>query len=170
MLAPAQACPPAGCATTVRAAEGRLSAPRVLRRKSVLYGGFVWARRALNRRNWRFPAPRAAACSVHSLLSQKVTSPRSTILNGCPGSSPSSRRGSTACPPSPPRCGGRSRGRVRHYAPTFICTCSITAMIVCIFACVRWRWALNDRPAPGQAAALAAAAHHRPREQRGGRG
>ena len=30
----------------------------------------------------RFPAPRAAACLVHCLLLQKVTSPRLTILNG----------------------------------------------------------------------------------------
>ena len=51
--------------------------------KSVLCGGFVWARRALNRQNWRLSAPRAAACLVHSLLLQKVTSPRFTILSGC---------------------------------------------------------------------------------------
>ena len=29
--------------------------------------------------------------------------------------------------------GGHSRGRVGHWVPTFIGTCSITAMIVCIF-------------------------------------
>jgi hypothetical protein len=35
----------------------------------------------LNPQKRRFPAPRAAACLVHCLLSQKVASPRSTILN-----------------------------------------------------------------------------------------
>ena len=35
---------------TVRAAQGRLSALRVFLRKSILYGAFVWARRALNGR------------------------------------------------------------------------------------------------------------------------
>jgi hypothetical protein len=44
-----------GCRGTdpdaVRAAQGRLSALSTFHRKSVLYGGFVWARRALNRRN-----------------------------------------------------------------------------------------------------------------------
>jgi hypothetical protein len=33
-------------------------------------------------KNLRFPAPRAAACSVHDLLLQKVTGPRFAILNG----------------------------------------------------------------------------------------
>jgi hypothetical protein len=33
-----------------------------------LCGAFVWARRALNRRKWRFLAPRAAACLVHDLV------------------------------------------------------------------------------------------------------
>jgi hypothetical protein len=65
---------------TVRALSGRLSALSVFHSKSsVLYGAFVWA---LNRQKRRFPAPRAAACLVHSLLVQKVTSPRFTILNG----------------------------------------------------------------------------------------
>jgi hypothetical protein len=36
--------------------------------KSGFYGAFVWARRALNRRKRRFPAPRAAACLVHDLV------------------------------------------------------------------------------------------------------
>ena len=35
---------------------GRLSALRVFLWKSILYGAFVWARRALNRRKRRFPA------------------------------------------------------------------------------------------------------------------
>ena len=53
---------------------------RVSYSKSALCGTFVWARRGLNRRIRRFPAPRAAACLVHDLLSQKVTSPRFTTL------------------------------------------------------------------------------------------
>jgi hypothetical protein len=36
-------------AATVRAAQGRLSGLSVSHRKSVLYGAFVWARRALNK-------------------------------------------------------------------------------------------------------------------------
>jgi beta-galactosidase len=36
--------------------RGRLSALRVSLYKSILYGAFVWARRALNSRKWRFPA------------------------------------------------------------------------------------------------------------------
>jgi hypothetical protein len=31
----------------------------------------------------------------------------------------------------------------------FICTCSITATIVCIFGHVQWRWALDDVTARG---------------------
>jgi hypothetical protein len=41
---------------TVRTLPGRLSALSVFRSKSVLYGIFVWARRALNHRKRRFPA------------------------------------------------------------------------------------------------------------------
>ena len=41
---------------TVRAARGRLSALRVFLCKSVFYGAFVWARRALNSQKRRFPA------------------------------------------------------------------------------------------------------------------
>jgi hypothetical protein len=41
---------------TVRAVPGRLSAISVFLCKSVLYGAFVWARRALNRPKRRFPA------------------------------------------------------------------------------------------------------------------
>jgi hypothetical protein len=37
--------------STVRARPGRLSALSVFYSKSVLYGGFVWARRALNSPN-----------------------------------------------------------------------------------------------------------------------
>jgi hypothetical protein len=66
---------------TVRATRGRLSVLSVFLCKSVLYGAFVWARRALNRRKRRFSAPRAAACLVHYPLTiAKVTSPRFTIL------------------------------------------------------------------------------------------
>jgi hypothetical protein len=36
--------------------RGRLSALSVFLSKSVFYGAFVWARRALNRRKRRFPA------------------------------------------------------------------------------------------------------------------
>jgi predicted glutamine amidotransferase len=42
--------------TTVRAARGRLSAISVFLCKSVLYGAFVWARRALKHQKRRFPA------------------------------------------------------------------------------------------------------------------
>jgi hypothetical protein len=41
---------------SVRAALGRLSALRVFLWKSILCGGFVWARRALKHRKRRFPA------------------------------------------------------------------------------------------------------------------
>ena len=41
---------------TVRTLPGRLSALSVFHSKSVLYGIFVWARRALNHRKRRFPA------------------------------------------------------------------------------------------------------------------
>ena len=41
---------------TVRAAEGRLSALSVFLLKSILYGAFVWARRALNGQKRRVPA------------------------------------------------------------------------------------------------------------------
>jgi hypothetical protein len=41
---------------TVRTLPGCLSALSVFHSKSVLYGVFVWARRALNRRKRRFPA------------------------------------------------------------------------------------------------------------------
>jgi hypothetical protein len=40
----------------VRATSGRLSALRVFLSKSILYGAFVWARRALNSQKRRFPA------------------------------------------------------------------------------------------------------------------
>jgi hypothetical protein len=40
----------------VRAAQGRLSALRVFRRKSILYGAFVWERKALNGPFRCFPA------------------------------------------------------------------------------------------------------------------
>ena len=52
-------CGRAGCfcsPRSVRAVPGRLSAIRVFLCKSVLYGAFVWARRALNSRKRRFPA------------------------------------------------------------------------------------------------------------------
>jgi hypothetical protein len=41
---------------TVRAALGRLSALSGFLRKSILYGAFAWARRALNHQKRRFPA------------------------------------------------------------------------------------------------------------------
>jgi hypothetical protein len=39
-----------------RARSGRLGGLSIFRCKSVSYGAFVWTRRALNRRKWRFPA------------------------------------------------------------------------------------------------------------------
>ena len=55
------------CAT-VRARPGWLSAPSVFLCKSILYGAFVRARRALNGRKRRFPARAGAtgACGVGS--------------------------------------------------------------------------------------------------------
>ena len=53
---------------TVRALPGRLRALSVFHSKSILYGAFVWARRALKHQKRRFPAPRAAACLVHYLV------------------------------------------------------------------------------------------------------
>ena len=55
---------------TVRALPGRLSALSVFRFKSVLYGAFVWARRALKHQKRRFPAravaqQRLGAAAVH---------------------------------------------------------------------------------------------------------
>ena len=47
------------------------------------------------------------------------------------------------------KAGSISPGRVCHSVPTLICTCSITAMIVCVFEHAQWRWALNDRLARG---------------------
>jgi hypothetical protein len=61
---------------------GRLSALSVSHSKAVFYGAFAWARGALRRPFRRSPGPRAAACLVHCLLLQTVTSPRSTTLNG----------------------------------------------------------------------------------------
>jgi hypothetical protein len=49
-------CSPAGRRSFVRAALGRLSALSVFQCKSVFYGTFVWACRALNRQKRRFPA------------------------------------------------------------------------------------------------------------------
>ena len=53
---------------TVRAAQGWLGAIRVSLWEPILYGAFVWARRPLNSAKRRFPAPRAAACVVHYLV------------------------------------------------------------------------------------------------------
>ena len=44
------------CGSTVRARPWRSRALSVLRRESVLYGAFVWARRALSSQKRRFPA------------------------------------------------------------------------------------------------------------------
>ena len=71
-------------AAAVRARPGRLSGLSVSHSKSVLYGAFVWARRALSSQKRRFPAPRAAACLIHYLLLQNVTSTWFTVLNGGP--------------------------------------------------------------------------------------
>ena len=42
----------------------RLSALSVFHSKSILYGVFVWARRALNSQKWRFPARAVARAAV----------------------------------------------------------------------------------------------------------
>jgi hypothetical protein len=55
-------------------------------------------------------------------------------------------------PSSPQKSSTWSRlvvGRACHYVLLFILTCSITAVIVCIFAHVQRRWALNVRLARG---------------------
>ena len=44
--------------------RGRLSALSVFLCKSVFYGVFVWARRALNSQKWRFPARAVTADSI----------------------------------------------------------------------------------------------------------
>ena len=54
---------------SVRAAPGRLSALGVFLCKSVLYGAFVWARRALNRQKRRFPARADPMSQVEALRS-----------------------------------------------------------------------------------------------------
>ena len=46
----------------------RLSALSVFHSKLILYGAFVWARRALSSQKWWFSAPRAAARLVHDLV------------------------------------------------------------------------------------------------------
>jgi hypothetical protein len=66
----------------MKASTGRLRALSVSHSKSMFDGGFVWARSALYHTKRRLPAPRAAACLVHDLRLQKITSPRSTVLNG----------------------------------------------------------------------------------------
>jgi hypothetical protein len=83
---------------------GRLGALRVFLSESVLYGDFLWARGALTRQKWRFPAPRAATCLVQYLLSQKDTSTRFTILNGF-------RPRRAVLPPRAGRAGLRPGGR-----------------------------------------------------------
>jgi hypothetical protein len=45
--------------------------------------------------------------------------------------------------------GWASPGRVCHSVLVFISTCSITAVVVCVFSHVQWRFVLNDRPARG---------------------
>ena len=52
----------------VRAAQGRLSAIGVFHRKSILYGDFVWARRALNGLKRRFPARAVVMLSAGQLI------------------------------------------------------------------------------------------------------
>jgi hypothetical protein len=102
----------------VRAASGRSSAIRAFRCKSGLYGAIAWARRTLKR---RFPAPRAAACLVHDLLLQTVTSPRFTILNGFrpPGAGlrdPQRLHHRDLLPPGPlPGAGGGGEGDAYAY-------------------------------------------------------
>ena len=60
-------------AMTVRAAQGRLSAIRLFLWKSILYGAFVWARRALNSRKWRFPARAVAGAARRRPLTVQPT-------------------------------------------------------------------------------------------------
>jgi hypothetical protein len=68
----------------VRGLSGRLSGLRAFHSKSVSYGVFVWARRALNCQKLRFPAPpgslyavAAAACSPASWPTSSASGPTS---------------------------------------------------------------------------------------------
>jgi hypothetical protein len=54
----------------VRARPGRFSALTVFHSKSVLYGGFLWARRALNGQKRRCSGP---AGQVHGVLRANAT-------------------------------------------------------------------------------------------------
>ena len=58
---------------TVRAAQGRLSGIGVFHRKSILYGAFVWVRRALNCPKRRFPV---RAVHLAHRAAQRARGPR----------------------------------------------------------------------------------------------
>jgi hypothetical protein len=60
--------------STVRAVPGRLSALSVFLLKSILYGAFVWARRALHGPKRRFPARAVRLCvdSPCDILPQRI--------------------------------------------------------------------------------------------------
>jgi hypothetical protein len=64
----------------VRAVPGWLSAISVFLCKSVLYGAFVWARRALNSRKRRFPAWAEDRAGVRRL----GEGPRAVVAGPCP--------------------------------------------------------------------------------------
>ena len=70
--------PPSGtaasCWSTVRARRG-LSSLSVFHSKSVLYGAFVWVRRALSSPKRRFPARAVAYADVALLLGLQVMAP-----------------------------------------------------------------------------------------------
>ena len=57
---------------------GRLSALRVFHTKSILYGAFVWARRALNRKKTAGSGPRRSRSSMAARASSSLSSPSST--------------------------------------------------------------------------------------------
>jgi hypothetical protein len=64
--------PARGGGVTVRARPGRSSALRFFHSKSILYGAFAWARRALNRRKRRVSAPpgRTDYDTVHRVVAR----------------------------------------------------------------------------------------------------
>jgi diketogulonate reductase-like aldo/keto reductase len=76
-----------GCPFTVRAALGWLSALRVFLWKYILYGAFVWVRRALNSRKRRFPgqSPRVATiAAAHKVSAAQVCPHWAVDLFACP--------------------------------------------------------------------------------------
>ena len=73
---------------------GRLSGLRVSHSKSVLYAGFVWARRGLNSQKRRFPA-RAVVCDGHVDVLPELGMPATVTLGMGRGETDTGFRGFT---------------------------------------------------------------------------